>query len=92
MVADLLGVTLEDMLAEVEREIAMRHRMYPQWKRKASNAMRARMDRQLEVMTALLDYLEQRRSMETSTNGKESSVEKAHRATGTTDNQLRQAR
>jgi hypothetical protein len=59
---DLYPVTIDDMIVEVERELAMRHRMYPQWKRKASNGMRARMDRQLEVMTAILEHLEGERS------------------------------
>jgi hypothetical protein len=55
---DLLPVTLADMIAEVQRELAMRERVYPQWKIGASIGKRNQMDRQCEVMEAVLKYLE----------------------------------
>jgi hypothetical protein len=54
---DLLPVTLDDMIAEVEREVAMRTRLYPQWKAGAGIVKRNQMDRQLEVMETVLERL-----------------------------------
>jgi hypothetical protein len=55
---DLLPVSLPDMIAEVERELALRERLYPEWKLSAGRIKRLRMDRQIEVMRALLSKLQ----------------------------------
>lgn len=58
---DLLPVTIDDMIEEVKRELEMRTRLYPIWKRDASRNKQARMDRQLDVMEAILKHLEAQR-------------------------------
>jgi hypothetical protein len=58
---DLLPVTLDDMIQEVKRELAMRERLYPQWKRDAGRNKRNQLDRQWDVMEAVLQHLEAER-------------------------------
>lgn len=56
---DLLPVTTAEMIAEVEREIALRRRVYPRWvadKRLTSN----KADRQIAIMEAVADVLRTR--------------------------------
>jgi len=62
MQRDLYPVTLDDMIAEVKRELEMRRVWYPQWKLKAGNNKRNQMDRQWDVMEALLARLENERA------------------------------
>lgn len=59
MQRDLYPVTLDDMIAEVKRELEMRARLYPQWKLNAGNNKRNQMDRQWDVMEAVLRFLEE---------------------------------
>jgi hypothetical protein len=59
--ADLLPVTLDDMIAEVKRELAMRAEWYPKWKANAGRNKRNQMDRQWDVMEAVLQHLEAER-------------------------------
>ena len=54
---DLLGVTLDDMIWEVRRELEQRGRLYPQWG-STGRANKHRLQRQLEVMQAVLEHLE----------------------------------
>ena len=50
------------MIAEVEREMDMRARLYPGWKQGAGRNKAARLDRQWDVMEALLRHLREERS------------------------------
>lgn len=59
--ADLLPVSLDDMIAEIERELAMRARLYPEWKMNAGRNMRNKFDRQWDVMEAVLKHLQEER-------------------------------
>ena len=59
---DLLPVTLEDMIIEVRRELRMRATLYPEWKRNAGRNKRNQMDRQFDVMNAILEHLEKERA------------------------------
>jgi hypothetical protein len=59
MQRELLPVTLDDMIAEVKRELEMRAHWYPQWKAKAGIVKRNQMDRQWDVMEAILKFLEE---------------------------------
>jgi hypothetical protein len=59
--SDLLPVTLDDMIAEVRRELTMRERWYPLWKKEASRNKRNQLDRQWDVMEAILKHLEEER-------------------------------
>jgi hypothetical protein len=61
-VPDLLPVSLDDMIAEIKRELEMRGRLYPEWKAKAGRNKRNQMDRQWDVMEAILKHLEEERS------------------------------
>jgi hypothetical protein len=54
---DLLGVTLDDMIWEVRRELEQRGRLYPQLG-STGRANKHRLQRQLEVMQAVLEHLE----------------------------------
>lgn len=53
---DLIAPTIADQIQEVEREIALRRRVYPLWiqKRRIS---KEKADRQLAVMEAVLETL-----------------------------------
>jgi hypothetical protein len=55
---DLLPITLQDMIDEVERELGMRERLYPQWKAAAGRNKRNQLDRQWDVMEAILKHLQ----------------------------------
>lgn len=58
--ADLLPVTLEDMVVEIRRECAMRRQVYGRLV--AEHRMNRRQaDRRIDVMDALLMYLQQQR-------------------------------
>lgn len=57
MPSDLLPVTLDEMIAEVQRELDMRDRLYPEWKRGAGIIARKRLERRMLVMEAVLDKL-----------------------------------
>ena len=59
---DLLPVTLDDMITEVKRELATRARVYPKWKDQAGRNKRNQLDRQWDVMEAILKHLEGERS------------------------------
>lgn len=61
---DLLPVTLDEMIQEVRRELDVRARLYPEWKSKAGRNKRNQMDRQFDVMEAILKHLEQQRATE----------------------------
>lgn len=54
--ADLLPVTLEDQLRCVEREIALRERVYSRWA-ESGKMMRQKADREIAVMRAVADTL-----------------------------------
>jgi hypothetical protein len=56
-VPDLLGVTLEDMIAEVRRECQQRRHVYDRLVRERKMNRRLA-DRRIDVMDALLAYLE----------------------------------
>ena len=56
MASDLLPITLPEMLAELEREIALRKRVYPRWVQ-AGRLSAAKAERQIEVMEQLAEYL-----------------------------------
>jgi hypothetical protein len=56
---DLLPVTLPDMIQEVKRELEMRARLYPEWKRTTGRFKRNQLDRQWDVMVAILKHLEE---------------------------------
>lgn len=53
-----MPITLADMVDEVRRLLQMRAGLYPQWKRGASLATRNMLDRQFDVMKAVLHNLE----------------------------------
>jgi hypothetical protein len=60
---DLLEVTLDDMIAEVRREGQQRRQVYGRLVK--DHKMNSRLaDRRIDVMDALLAYLEQRRALE----------------------------
>lgn len=61
---DLLPVTLDDMIQEVERELEMRSRVYDRYKHTTGLIKRKQMDRQYEVMEAILKRLEGERDAE----------------------------
>lgn len=56
--ADLLPITLDDMIREVRRELAMRQTVYANRRRNAGFALRNQIDRQFDVMEAVLKHLE----------------------------------
>jgi hypothetical protein len=56
-----LAITLDDMIAEVRRELAMRRNVYPQRQRNAGLALRNQIARQYDVMEAILNHLEEER-------------------------------
>lgn len=54
--SDLFPITLQDQIAEIEREVVLRERVYPRWI--ASGKLpQHKADRQLAVMTAVLQTL-----------------------------------
>jgi hypothetical protein len=55
--ADLLAVTLVEQIAEVKRELGQRRSVYPRLVASGS-VSRARADRQVEIMEAVLTTLE----------------------------------
>ena len=55
---DLLPVTIDDMIAEVRRELAMRDRLYERWKSNTGRSKRYQLDHQYRVMAAILKHLE----------------------------------
>jgi hypothetical protein len=60
---DLLNLTLDDMIAEVRRECMMRRQVYGRLV--ADHKMNKRLaDHRIDVMDALLAYLEQRQASE----------------------------
>ena len=60
---DLLEVTLDDMIAEVRREGQQRRQVYGRLVK--DHKMNSRLaDRRIDVMDALLAYLEQRKALE----------------------------
>jgi hypothetical protein len=50
-------VTPDEMIAEVEREIAMRRQVYPRLQANAGRSKVMEMDRRLHVMLAVLETL-----------------------------------
>lgn len=56
--SDLLFPTIEEQIAEVEREIAMRRRVYPRLV-EIKKTSQAKADRQLAVLEAVLATLQQ---------------------------------
>jgi hypothetical protein len=61
IMSDLLPITLADMIAECERELAMRAVWYPKWKATASAERKRSMDYQTAVLLAILKKLENER-------------------------------
>lgn len=57
-------ITLRDMIEEVQRELDMRAFWYPKWKANAGRNKRNQMDRQWDVMEAVLKHLEEERDAE----------------------------
>ena len=54
--ADLFPPSIDDQIAEAERELAMRRHAYPRWV--ASGTLKAdRAERQVKAMEAILDTL-----------------------------------
>ena len=58
---DLLPISIDEMIQEVERELEMRSRLYPEWKRNAGRNKRNAMDRQWDRMEAVLKTLKELR-------------------------------
>ena len=54
--SDLLGISLHEMIVCIEREIAMRRRVYPRWV-DAGKMKMDRAEREIEVMEAVLARL-----------------------------------
>jgi hypothetical protein len=52
-VSGLFAITLEEQIAEVERELALRHRVYPRWVA-AKQLSPAKADRQIATMESVL--------------------------------------
>ena len=52
------------MISEVRRELAIRHNLYANWKQGAGRVRRNMMDRQYDVMSAILKRLEEEREHE----------------------------
>jgi uncharacterized membrane protein len=61
MMEDLLPITLDDMIHEVRREQAMRRDVYPKLKANAGRNKHNQLDRQFDVMQAVLEHLEAER-------------------------------
>lgn len=59
--SDLLPVTLDEMIAEARRELEMRQRVYARWRQGSGRAGRAKLDRQYDVMAAIVEHLEEER-------------------------------
>ena len=59
---DLLPVTLDEMLKEIERECALRRRVYPRWVGQGKISQ-DKADRQIEVMEAIRAELWCRRKL-----------------------------
>ena len=57
---DLYSVSLDDMISEVRRELEQRSRLYSEWAR-TGRANKRRLDRQYDVMEAILTKLEAER-------------------------------
>jgi hypothetical protein len=57
--AQLLSVSREEMVAEVEREIRLRRRVYPNFVR-TRKLSQQRADRQIEIMEAIVRLLLER--------------------------------
>lgn len=60
---DLLPITLDDEISELEREIALRQRVYPRWvadKRMTTNAA----DRHISVMKSAVESLHRLKGLE----------------------------
>jgi uncharacterized protein YqeY len=55
-VSDLLGITTQEMIVCVAREIEMRRKVYPRWV-EAGRMKLARAEREIEVMEAVLARL-----------------------------------
>jgi hypothetical protein len=56
---DLLAIDKQEMITELEREIAARQRVYPRLV--ANNAMAQRtMDRRIEILRAVIDLLDEK--------------------------------
>lgn len=60
---DLLPISLDDMIAEAEREIVLRNRVYPRWV-SAGQIAPAKAERQLRVMKAIASELRRQRDMQ----------------------------
>ena len=56
MMADLFPITIDDELAEVEREIALRKRVYPRWI-DARRITREKADRHIALMQSVANRL-----------------------------------
>ena len=59
--SDLFPVTLDDMIHEIERELALRHRVYPRWVA-GKNLQQRQADRQIAILMVLLDKLKKERT------------------------------
>ena len=60
---DLLPIDLQDMCACITRELKLRKAVYPRWIGDG-RITQSRADREIEVMSAVLDYLTKQREAE----------------------------
>jgi hypothetical protein len=63
--------SLDDMIQEVRRELRMRATLYPKWKADAGRNKRNQIDRQWDVMEAVLKFLEGHNERPTATMDRE---------------------
>lgn len=58
--SDLFPITLDDMISEIERELALRHRVYPRLV-ETKKLQQRHANRQIAILMALLDKLKAER-------------------------------
>ena len=56
--SDLFPITVEDEIQELEREVALRKRVYPRWVA-AGKMTKAKADRQIAVMQSAVERLKE---------------------------------
>ncbi len=60
---DLLPITIDEEIAELEREIRLRQQVYPRWV-DSKKMTRAKADRQIEVMRSAVESLHRLKGLE----------------------------
>jgi hypothetical protein len=55
---DLFAITVDDMIGELEREIATRKRVFPRWV-EAKKLSSSEADRRIELLEATVNYLKE---------------------------------